>query len=440
MSKLTRRDFIKLAGATSGLGMIGISPLVLAAEKAKAEAAKTEPGKTASKVVVIGGGYGGAIAAKYMRMLDPAVEVTLIDKEKEYVSCPLSNEVLSGHRDLKSLSFTYDTAAKKYGYKTVFDEVVEIDAGKKTVKTKGGTKLQYDKLVVSPGVEFNFKAIEGYDEKATEKLPHAWKAGPQTLLLRKQIEAMKDGGRVIIVAPPNPYRCPPGPYERAAQIAIYLKEKKPKSKILILDPKDKFSKQGLFEAGWKHYYGDMIEWVGGAAGGKVDFIDVAQMTVQAEIEKYKGDVINVIPAQMAGAIARAAGLADDKGWCPVDQRTFESTLHKDVHVIGDSCIAGAMPKSGYAANSQGKVAAGAIIAALSGRPSPAPSYVNTCYSLIAPDYGISVAGVYELKDGKIVDVPNSGGVSPAVAHPRVRQMEAEYALSWFKNITSDMFG
>jgi len=435
MSKLTRRDFIKLAGATSGLGMVGLSPLVFAADKPKAEAAKG-----GGRVVVVGGGYGGAIAAKYLRMMDPNVQVTLVEMDKEYVSCPLSNEILSGHRDIKSLTFKYDDAAKKYGYKTVFDEVVEIDAAKKTVKTKGGTKLEYDKLVVSPGVDLNFKAIQGYDEKAAEKLPHAWKAGPQTLLLRKQVEAMKDGGRVIIVAPPNPYRCPPGPYERAAQIAMYLKEKKPKSKILILDPKDKFSKQGLFQAGWQHYYGDMIEWVGGASGGKVDFVDVAAMTVQAEIEKYKGDVINVIPPQMAGAIAKKAGLTDDKGWCPVDQKTFESTIHKDVYVIGDACIAGAMPKSGYAANSQGKVVAGAIVAALNGKAAPATSYVNTCYSLIAADYGISVAGVYELKDGKIVEVPNSGGVSPAVAHPRVRQMEAEYAVSWFKNITADMFG
>ncbi len=435
MSKLTRRDFIRLAGATSGLGMIGLSPLVFGADKPKAEAAKG-----GGRVVVVGGGYGGAIAAKYLRMMDPDVQVTLVERDKQYVSCPLSNEVLSGHRDIKSLTFGYDDAAKKYGYKTVFDEVVEIDAAKKTVKTKGGTKLQYDKLVVSPGVDFNFKAIAGYDEKVAEKLPHAWKAGPQTLLLRKQVEAMKDGGKVIIVAPPNPYRCPPGPYERAAQIAMYLKEKKPKSKILILDPKDKFSKQGLFQAGWQHYYGDMIEWVSGAAGGKVDFVDADKMTVQAELEKFQGDVINVIPPQMAGAIAKAAGLTDEKGWCPVDQRTFESTIQKDVHVIGDACIAGAMPKSGYAANSQGKVVAGAVVAALNGKPSPAPSYVNTCYSLIAADYGISVAGVYELQDGKIVEVPNSGGVSPAVASPRVRQMEAEYAVSWFKNITADMFG
>jgi len=270
-------------------------------------------------------------------------------------------------------------------------------------------------------------------------MPHAWKAGPQTLLLRKQITAMPDGGKVIIVAPPNPFRCPPGPYERAAQIAHYLKLHKPKSKVIILDPKDNFSKQGLFETGWKQYYGSMIEWVSGAAGGNVEAVDAAAMTVQAQIEQFKGDVINVIPPQKAGAIALAAGLADAKGWCPVNPQTFESTLHKDVYVIGDSCIAGEMPKSGYAANSEAKVAAAAIIAAINGAPLPETSYVNTCYSVIAPDYGISVAGVYRLQDGSIKSVPDSGGVSPASAAPRVRALEAQYAYSWFKNITADMF-
>jgi len=428
MTAFSRREFLKLAGVSSSLGVLGLTPLAARGQAPKA------------RVVVVGGGYGGAIAAKYLRMADPNLKVTLIEKNKSFISCPLSNEVLSGERGLESLTFGYDALAKKHGVDMVFDEVVEIDAKAKKVKVAGGTTLEYDKLIVSPGVDFKYEAIKGYSQAVAEKeMPHAWKAGPQTLLLRKQITAMPDGGKVIIVAPPNPFRCPPGPYERAAQIAHYLKLHKPKSKVIILDPKDNFSKQGLFETGWKQYYGSMIEWVSGAAGGNVEAVDAAAMTVQAQIEQFKGDVINVIPPQKAGAIALAAGLADAKGWCPVNPQTFESTLHKDVYVIGDSCIAGEMPKSGYAANSEAKVAAAAIIAAINGAPLPETSYVNTCYSVIAPDYGISVAGVYRLQDGSIKSVPDSGGVSPASAAPRVRALEAQYAYSWFKNITADMF-
>ena len=428
MTAFSRREFLKLAGVSSSLGVLGLTPLAARGQAPKA------------RVMVVGGGCGGAIAAKYLRMADQNLKVTLIEKNKSFISCPLSNEVLSGERGLESLTFGYDALAKKHGVDMVFDEVVEIDAKAKKVKVAGGTTLEYDKLIVSPGVDFKYEAIKGYSQAVAEKeMPHAWKAGPQTLLLRKQITAMPDGGKVIIVAPPNPFRCPPGPYERAAQIAHYLKLHKPKSKVIILDPKDNFSKQGLFETGWKQYYGSMIEWVSGAAGGNVEAVDAAAMTVQAQLEQFKGDVINVIPPQKAGAIALAAGLADAKGWCPVNPQTFESTLHKDVYVIGDSCIAGEMPKSGYAANSEAKVAAAAIIAAINGAPLPETSYVNTCYSVIAPDYGISVAGVYRLQDGSIKSVPDSGGVSPASAAPRVRALEAQYAYSWFKNITADMF-
>jgi sulfide dehydrogenase [flavocytochrome c] flavoprotein subunit len=250
---------------------------------------------------------------------------------------------------------------------------------------------------------------------------------------------MRNGGTCIIVAPPNPFRCPPGPYERAAQIAFYLKRHKPKSKILVLDAKDAFSKQGLFVEGWKRNYGDMIEWVGAAAGGAVEAIDVKKRVLTGTVEDYKGDVINLIPAQKAAMLAEVAGLVDASGWCPVDQKAFESTLHKDIFVIGDSVIAGTMPKSGYAANSQAKVAAAAIVAAVNGQPAPEPSYVNTCYSIIAPDYGISVAGVYQLKDGKIVDVPGAGGLSPANADARTRAIEVQFALGWYRNITADMF-
>lgn len=274
-------------------------------------------------------------------------------------------------------------------------------------------------------------------------MPHAWKAGPQTALLRKQLEAMRDGGTVIMVAPPNPFRCPPGPYERASLIAHYLKHHKPKSKIIILDAKDSFSKQGLFTQGWELYYKGMIEWVSGAQGGKVEGVDPKTMTVKALLENFKGDVVNVIPPQKAGNIAHVADLVDEKGWCPVNKKTFESTKHKDIHVIGDASIATDMPKSGYAANSQAKVAALAIVDALNGREPGTPSYVNTCYSLIAPDYGISVAAVYRLEvggDGVQKIVQTAGGLSPKDASPEVRKREVAYAYSWFANLTHDMFG
>lgn len=424
MNAFTRRQFILgLGGATAGAA-VGIPTLGRAGPKAR--------------VVVVGGGYGGAIAAKYIRKLDPQIEVTLIEKNKQFVSCPLSNEVLSGERDIASLTFGYD-GLSGHGVRVVHDEAVAIDPEKHRVKTRGGKTFAYDRLVVSPGIDFRWDAIAGYGPKVADKLPHAWKAGPQTLLLRKQIAAMKNGDNVLIVAPPNPFRCPPGPYERAAQIAHYLKDHKPRSKVIILDPKDRFSKQGLFTAAWKKFYGDRIQWIGGFAGGTVESVDPKKMTVQAEVEIFKGGVINVIPPQKAAPIAHEAGLADASGWCPVDQKTFESARHPDIHVIGDSCIAGKMPKSGYAANSQGKVCAAAIVAALNGEPVPEPSYINTCYSLIAPDYGISVAAVYRLEDGEIVPVKGAGGLSPGEAPEHVRWMEARHARSWFRNITSDMF-
>ena len=426
MSSINRRDFFRTAGAVSLLGVFGGWPLVARSARDKA------------RVVVVGGGYGGAVAAKYIKLVDPDIQVRLIERDKKFVSCPLSNEVLSGDRDLDSLTFDYKGLAK-HGVTVVRDDVVSVDPAKKSVKGKSGNLYKYDKLVLSPGVDFRWDAIEGYDAEVAERIPHAWKAGPQTLTLRNQLKAMRDGGVVYIVAPPNPFRCPPGPYERAAQIAHYLKQNKPRSKIIILDAKDKFSKQGLFMTGWEKFYGNMIEWVSGAGGGVVEAVDANKMELVATVENFKGDVINLIPPQKAASIAVAAGVADQDGWCPVNQKTFESTLHKDVHVIGDSCIAGAMPKSGYAANSQGKVCAAAIVAEVNGLEAPEPSYVNTCYSIIAPDYGISVAAVYALADGKISAVAGAGGLSPSDASPRFRAKEAENARSWIRNIMADTF-
>jgi len=430
MSQFTRRNFLKVTGAAAAVGALGAPGLSLGATK---------------RVVVIGGGMGGATAAKYIRMGDSSIEVTLIEADKHYYTCFMSNEVLGGERSMDSIKFGYSGLAA-HGVKVVNDWVTGIDAKAQKVNTKSGKAFAYDHCIVSPGVDFKWDTIEGYDEAAAEKVPHAWKAGSQTIILRKQLEAMKDGGTVIIAPPPNPFRCPPGPYERASQIAHYLKKHKPKSKILILDSKDKFSKKGLFVQSWKAMYGygtdnSMIEWVSKANDGLVSRVDADKRMAFTEFDDHKADVLNVIPAQKAGKIAFAAGLTNDKGWCPVDHKTFESTIHKNIHVIGDSSVASPLPKSGYAASSEGKVCAAAIVAMLNGNSAPTPSYVNTCYSVPGEDWGISVAMVYRLgAEGKIVKVKGSGGLTPMDATPAFRKREVGYAHSWFKNITADTFG
>lgn len=429
MSKITRRHFLTFAGGTLAVSALGFPMLSFGASK---------------HVVIVGGGIGGATAAKYIRMADSSVRVTVIEPNKHYFTCFLSNEILGGNRDMESIKFGYD-GLKGHGVDVIHDTVTAIDPASKKVTIKSGKTLSYDACVVSPGVSFKWDAIEGYDEQVAQKLPHAWKAGPQTALLRDQVRAMKDGGTVIIISPPNPFRCPPGPYERASQIAWYLKNNKPKSKILILDQKPKFSKMGLFKAGWERNYGyntsnSLIEWISGDAGGKVTGVDAKSMTAFGEVD-FEGDVINVIPPQQAGAIAIKADLVDKSGWCPVHQQSFESTRHKDIYIVGDASIAKPMPKSGYAANSQAKVCAAAVVARLKGQDAPVPSYVNTCYSLITPQEGISVAMVYRLgAEGKIIKIKGSGGLSPADASPAMRKREVDYAHSWFKNITHDVFG
>jgi NADPH-dependent 2,4-dienoyl-CoA reductase/sulfur reductase-like enzyme len=282
--------------------------------------------------------------------------------------------------------------------------------------------------------------LPGYTEAAAERMPHAWKAGEQTLLLRRQLEAMQDGGVVVMSAPANPFRCPPGPYERASLIANYLKTKKPKSKLLVLDAKDAFSKQRLFQNAWKELYPDHLEWVALSKGGKVTSVDVANLTLVTDFASHKAAVANVIPPQKAGRIAEVAGVADRTGWCPIDPVTFESTLQPNIHVIGDACIAGAMPKSAFAANSEAKVAAAAIAKLLAGEKPDDPRLLNTCYSVAAPDYGFSVAGVYKPTNGQLMDVPGAGGVSPANAGAAARAQEAVFANGWFKTITSEVFG
>jgi sulfide dehydrogenase [flavocytochrome c] flavoprotein subunit len=431
MSKITRRNFLKVSGASMAAASVAAyTPFAI--------------GGAAKKVVVVGGGMGGATAAKYIRLMDPSVEVTLIEPKETYYTGFMSNEVISGERTLDSIGFGYD-GLKKHGVTVVKDRVSGIDAGKRVVTTDGGKSFPYDRCIVSPGISYKWDAYEGYDEAIVDVIPHAWDGGPQTATLRDQLAAMEDGGVVVIVPPPNPFRCPPGPYERASQIALYLKANKPKSKIIIMDQKEKFSKQGLFTQGWKRYYGydtddSMIEWLSSTTGGKISAVNKADMTVEGEMDTIKGDVINIIPPQMAGAIAKTVGLTNDKGWCPIDGKTFESTIHKNIHVIGDAAVASPLPKSAYAATSEAKVAAAAVVALLGGGEAPHPSYVNTCYSVIAHGHGISVAMVYDYKDGKIVKVKGSGGLSPMDQTDEMRAREEQYAHSWFNNITSDTFG
>lgn len=425
MNKINRRNFIKIAGGATAASAIGFPMIAAAAGK--------------KQVVIVGGGTAGATAAKYIRRADASVEVTLIEPNKDYYTCYLSNEVIGGGRKLESLKFGYD-GLRKHGVTVVHDTVTAIDAKGKKVSTKGGKSFAYDRCIVAPGISF-VDNIEGYDAAAMEKMPHAWKAGAQTALLRKQLEAMADGGTVLIAPPPNPFRCPPGPYERACQIASYLKANKPKSKILILDKKDSFSKQGLFTQAWDRHYKGMIEWVKAVdTGGGVQSVNAKTGTVSTEFEEYKPAVANIIPAQVAGTIAKTAGLTDDSGWCPVTGKTFESTIHKGIHVIGDAAIQAPLPKSGYAANSEAKVVAAAVVDLVNGREPGTPSWVNTCYSIVAPNDGISVAMVYNLVDGKVAKVEGSGGLTPMDSSPDDRAREVQYAYSWFNNITSDIFG
>jgi sulfide dehydrogenase [flavocytochrome c] flavoprotein subunit len=336
------------------------------------------------------------------------------------------------------VTFGYD-ALRRLGVEVVIDKAKGIDTESRMVKLGGGI-LSYDKLIVAPGIDFRLDVVPGYDSNTAEQLPHAWIAGPATLKLARQIEAMADGGTVIICPPDNPYRCPPAPYERASLIANYLKKYKPRSKILILDAKETFSKQPLFQNAWDLLYPGMITWLAGTVGGAVERVDAAAMTVTAGFGSEKGAVINFIPGQQAGAIAREAGLADDSGWCPADPNTMASNKARDVYVIGDAVKAGILPKSGSVANTEGKAVAAAILAELGDHPPPEPVFANVCYSLAAPDYGFSTTAVYRLTEQGMVDTLQGIGVSPVEAAIDIRRQEAQFASGWYRAITADIWG
>lgn len=416
----TRRQFLKATAAAgaavSAFSIVGCTPT--------------------ANVVVIGGGFGGATAARYVKKFNKNVNVTLIEPKTTYTTCPFSNAYLGGLVDFKYITHDYKGVARD-GINMVHDTVTGVDATTRSVTLASGTVLNYDRLIVSPGIDFKWN-VDGYSEATSAVIPHAWKAGDQTKLLKSQLEAMDDGGVVILCPPEDPFRCPPGPYERASMIAHYLKTNKPKSKVLILDRKDKFSKQAQFQEGWGLVYGKMIEWVPAAKGGKVEGIDAANMTVKAEFDNHKGSVINFIPNQTAGKLAHTIGLTDDKGWCPVSTFTFESKKIPGIHVIGDACTAKGMPKSGNSANTQAKACAWAVVQMLNGAKSvDAPMTSNTCWSLISPDYGIHVAAVWQATEEEFKSI--SGGMSDKGLSLETRKMEAHYAYGWYENIVSDIW-
>ena len=419
--RTSRRQFLKASAAAALLPMPAIAQ------------------GAGPRVVVIGGGFAGASAARALKHESTAARVTLVEPNATFTACPFSNGVLAELRELKQQQFTYDKVEQD-GVALAKQAATAVDAQAKSVTLANGTTLPYDRLIMAPGIEVRFDALPGYDVRAADMMPHAWQAGEQTLLLHSAIASMEDGGTVFIVAPANPFRCPPGPYERASLIAYYLKTRKPKSKVIILDAKDAFSKQRLFQNAWKELYPNHLEWVSLSHGGKVNAVKPDEMTLVTDFTNHKATVANVIPPQRAAAIAQKAGVADRSGWCPVDPVTFESKLIPNIHVIGDAAIMGAMPKSAFSANAQAKVCAAAVAALLRGEKPAEPRLINTCYSLVAPDYGITVAGVCKPTDGVLADIQGAGGVSPIDAPSANRALEAQFAEGWFKTLTGEVFG
>jgi NADPH-dependent 2,4-dienoyl-CoA reductase/sulfur reductase-like enzyme len=395
------------------------------------------PARPAARVVVIGGGAGGATVARYLAM-SGRLDVTLVEPKQRYTTCFYSNLYLAGLCEFDALNHGYENLATKYGIRVVHDRAVAIDATAKRVRLAEGGELAYDRLVVSPGIAFKDKAIAGYDEAAMERMPHAWMAGAQTVLLRRQLQEMEDGGVFIIAAPPEPFRCPPGPYERASLVALYFKRKNPRAKILILDAKDVFFEQDLFQEAWNRHYPGMIEWLPAQFIGAIEAVDPGRRSVRTEHQDFKGNVVNVIPPQTAGRIAIDSGLAEPSGWCPIDPDTFESTLHRGIHVVGDAIQSGAMPKSAFAANSQAKACAFAIIAALTGADRSRAFLYNTCYTYLADDDVVSDAITFNNQNrGIAIDTIE---ISRLDENAAIRAQSAREADAWYQAFTHDIFG
>jgi NADH dehydrogenase FAD-containing subunit len=421
--KNIRRNFLKVAGAMAGVsavtGLVGCASV---------------GGVAKPKVVIVGGGYGGATAAKYIKMWGPNIDVTVVERNPNFVSCPISNLVLGGSQKMEDITMSYAVLQSKYGVKVVRGEAVAIDVEKKTVRLADGGALSYDRVVVSPGIDFMYEALPGLNNpEAQARYFHAWKAGPQTVALRKQLESMADGGVYALSIPEAPYRCPPGPYERACQVAAYFKQFKPKSKVLILDANpDVTSKPGLFKKAWSEMYGGIIEY---RNASKLIDVDTKASVAKLEFGDVKADVLNALPPMKAGKIAEPF-ITANKRWCEVNWLTYESKNVPGVHLLGDALqIAPLMPKSAHMANNHGKTCAAAIVALIAGEaPNNSPTLNNTCYSFVSADKVVHVASVhkYDEKDKTMKTVPGSGGVSSAA-----NELEAQYAMTWAKNIWAD---
>jgi len=421
---LTRREFVKWMAASTGVAAVaGCAGM---------------GGPSGARVVVIGGGFGGATAARYLKLWAPDIDVTVVERNETFVSCPMSNLVLGGNTQIGNITFGYD-GLRSRGVNIVRDEAVGVDAGARQVRLASGKTLSYDRLIVSPGIDFMYDNIPGLKSaEAQSRVLHAWKAGPQTVALRKQLEAMRDGGVYVLQMPMAPYRCPPGPYERVCQVADYFKKAKPRSKIIMLDANpDIVSKKGLFLAAWNNLYKGMIDY---RPNSELADVDVKGMTVKLTFDSVKGDVLNVVPPHRAGDIALKAGLitANDR-WCGVDWRTMESVAVKGIHVLADATLsAPAMPKSGSMANQQAKVCAAAVIALLKGESVvERPVMMNTCYSFVDSRSAVHVASVhqYDAAQKMTLAVKGAGGISD-----KASELEGTYAWGWARNMWGDALG
>lgn len=422
MTLINRRKFLATVAATSAALS---APMVLAQGR--------------PKVIVIGGGAGGATAARYIaKDSNGAIDVTLIEPTRQYYTCFFSNLYLGGFWDYENLGHSYGTLATEYGINVVHDWAVGVDRDAKTVSLAGGHTLSYDRLIIAPGIDFVEDSVAGWDISAQDQMPHAYKAGSQTQLLKYQIENMREGGTFAMVAPPNPYRCPPGPYERISMVAHVLSQRNPTAKILILDPKANFSKQALFEDGWSRLYGGMIDRIGpDFGGGNVEVRpDAMEVVIDGDVQSV--DVCNVIPAQKAGRIAHIAGVTDSSGWAPVTPTDMRSRVDENIFILGDASAQGAMPKSGFSANSQAKVAANVVRGDLTGSRVFPARYSNTCWSLVGTNDGIKVGASYEAGTDQIESV--SSFISAVGETADLRQRTYEESIGWYEGISADIFG